>query len=215
MRWAPRGPHSCGEPLPACKRWGWRYAVGELVHALLFLVFELPSQPPVDLTPRPQALSEEAYAAAVCTHLHDQLVQHAQRAFDERCLGPALAYSTTAPLQFLALVLPPGRRGAAALQQGRVCACVRVGMRAPPARRSRRMTHGLCTPGAQARLSYYVYETIGALRIDHMFDIVVDFPDSLPACQDAAECLRHTSLHRKFIERFGQATQDRLLHPGV
>ena len=29
----------------------------------------------------------------------------------------------------------------------------------------------------QAQLSYYVYETVGSLRIADMFDIVVDYPD--------------------------------------
>ena len=34
----------------------------------------------------------------------------------------------------------------------------------------------------QARLSYYVYETVGSLRIGDMFDIVVDYPDRWGGC---------------------------------
>ena len=33
------------------------------------------------------------------------------------------------------------------------------------------------------RLTYYVYETVGRLRLAEMFDIVVGLPDSLPAIQ--------------------------------
>lgn len=67
----------------------------------------------------------------------------------------------------------------------------------------------------QRRLDYYVYETVGQLRIGEMFDIVVDYPDSRPAVQDMKECLAHTSLHRKFVAGFKQAIQERLLHAGA
>lgn len=44
------------------------------------------------------------------------------------------------------------------------------------------------------RLLYFAYETLGQLRIQEMFDIVVDYPDSLPALKDTAACLSHTHL---------------------
>ena len=61
---------------------------------------------------------------------------------------------------------------------------------------------GLAEPGTEARtlsewrlrLSYLVFETLGRLRVSQMFDIVVDYPDSLPAVRDLAACLRHTNL---------------------
>ena len=67
----------------------------------------------------------------------------------------------------------------------------------------------------QRRLDYYVYETVGQLRIREMFDIVVDYPESRPAVQDMKECLAHTSLHRHFVACFKQAIQERLLHAGT
>ena len=57
-----------------------------------------------------QALSEEAFAAVVCRHLREHLLQRTQRSFDERILGLALQYSASIPLQFLQLVLPQGVR---------------------------------------------------------------------------------------------------------
>ena len=55
---------------------------------------------------------------------------------------------------------------------------------------------------------------VGQLRISQMFDIVVDYPDSLPAVEDMRVCLRDTNLHHKFVAQFRKATQARLLHPG-
>jgi hypothetical protein len=37
-------------------------------------------------------------------------------------------------------------------------------------------------------------ETLGALRAQDMFDIVIDYPDSAPALQDLALCLAHTNM---------------------
>lgn len=59
-----------------------------------------------------------------------------------------------------------------------------------------------------------MYETVGQLRIQEMFDIVVDYPDSRPAVQDVKDCLAHTNLHRKFVAGFKQAIGERLLHAG-
>jgi len=42
------------------------------------------------------------------------------------------------------------------------------------------------------RLSYLLLETLGALRTADMFDAVVDYPDSAPAVEDLADCLKHT-----------------------
>lgn len=132
-----------------------------------------------------EAVSEEAFAAVVCRHLREHLEERTHRAFDEHILGPALRYSASTPLAFLRLVLPQGADGAAALAAWR------------------------------ARLSYYVYEAVGGLRIADMFDIVVDWPDSLPAVEDIRDCLQNTSLHRRFVAAFRKSLTDRLLRPGA
>lgn len=62
---------------------------------------------------------------------------------------------------------------------------------------------------------YFMLETLGAIRTGDMFDIVVDYPDSAPAVADMAECLRLTSLHNMFTQRFKQSLQQRLLHAGA
>ncbi len=65
------------------------------------------------------------------------------------------------------------------------------------------------------RLQYYVYETVGSIRMGQFFDIVTDLPESQPALADVRECLKHTSSHARFIQRFSAAIKQRLLHPGA
>ena len=50
------------------------------------------------------------------------------------------------------------------------------------------------------QLSYLVYEGLCGIRIGQMFDIIVDYPDSLPAVRDVASCLQFTSLHTRLAE---------------
>ena len=46
----------------------------------------------------------------------------------------------------------------------------------------------------RARLELLMYETFTNLRISELFDIIVDFPDSLPALLVFARAHTHTSL---------------------
>ncbi|KAG2487792.1 hypothetical protein HYH03_013636 [Edaphochlamys debaryana] len=92
-----------------------------------------------------------------------------------------------------------------------------------PATAGLNLTGGLAEPGTEGRtlsewrlrLSYLVFETLGRLRISQMFDIVVDYPDSLPAIRDLAACLRHTNLQSLFVASFQAALRRRLLHAGA
>lgn len=53
----------------------------------------------------------------------------------------------------------------------------------------------------QLRLSYLVYEGLGLVRIGQMFELIVDYPDSLPAIRDTEACLRNTSLRQTLVQR--------------
>lgn len=48
-----------------------------------------------------------------------------------------------------------------------------------------------------------------------MFDLVIDYPDSLPALQDLKACLRYTDGYRPLVAVFGRAIRTRLLQPGA
>ena len=43
----------------------------------------------------------------------------------------------------------------------------------------------------------------------------MDYPESRPALQDVAACLRAAGLHAEFTARFRAAIQTRLLHAGA
>lgn len=64
-------------------------------------------------------------------------------------------------------------------------------------------------------LMHFVYTYIGDLRTASLFDLVIDFPESLPALKDLRVCLKHTGRHRHLASTFGNAVRGRLLHPGA
>lgn len=64
-------------------------------------------------------------------------------------------------------------------------------------------------------LMHFVYTYIGDLRTTSLFDLVIDFPESLPALKDLRVCLKHTGRHRHLASTFGNAVRGRLLHPGA
>ena len=67
----------------------------------------------------------------------------------------------------------------------------------------------------RGRLEYAIYERLGSLRIDEFFNVIVEFPDSLPAVDDLRRCLRRTTLHDRLTSSLRGALQRRLLIPGA
>lgn len=53
------------------------------------------------------------------------------------------------------------------------------------------------------------------LRIDELFDMIVDFPDSLPAILDLKACLSNSGLRSYLIESLMTSFKKRLQHPGA
>jgi hypothetical protein len=65
------------------------------------------------------------------------------------------------------------------------------------------------------RLHFFLFDTLGRLYTGAMFDILMAYPDTAPAVQDCAECLKRTSLHQYFVDTLSDAVRSRLLHPGA
>jgi len=65
------------------------------------------------------------------------------------------------------------------------------------------------------RLEYFVYKAFAELRISEMFEIIVEYPDSLPAIKDLQECLSKTETRRLLTSSLKSAFERRLLHPAV
>ncbi|XP_076046085.1 anaphase promoting complex subunit morula [Oratosquilla oratoria] len=60
-----------------------------------------------------------------------------------------------------------------------------------------------------------LYHTYTTTRIEQLFNIVIEYPESQPALEDLRVCLEKTNLRDKLVESLRSAIKTRLLHPGV
>ncbi|KAK4305032.1 hypothetical protein Pmani_023056 [Petrolisthes manimaculis] len=60
-----------------------------------------------------------------------------------------------------------------------------------------------------------LYHTYTTTRIDQLFNIVIEYPESQPALEDIRDCLDRTHLRDRLVSSLRSAIQTRLLHPGV
>merc|ERR1719187_2847175 len=65
------------------------------------------------------------------------------------------------------------------------------------------------------KLLQYLYETYTKARIEQLFNIIIEFPESQPALEDLRECLTHTDLRSHLTSSLRQVLDNKLLHPGV
>lgn len=65
------------------------------------------------------------------------------------------------------------------------------------------------------KLSHYLYETYTKIRIDQLFNIIIEYDDSRPAIEDLRICLERTDLRKTLVHSLQDALKTRLLHPGV
>ncbi|KAK1333947.1 hypothetical protein QTO34_004945 [Cnephaeus nilssonii] len=61
----------------------------------------------------------------------------------------------------------------------------------------------------------FFYRTYAGLRIEELFSIIRDFPDSRPAVEDLKYCLERTDQRQQLLVSLKAALETRLLHPGV
>jgi anaphase-promoting complex subunit 2 len=61
-----------------------------------------------------------------------------------------------------------------------------------------------------SRLQFFLRQALGSLRIGELFDLIVDFPDSMPAILDLRECLSHTQQHADAVRALSAAIEARL-----
>ncbi|GFS60495.1 anaphase-promoting complex subunit 2 [Trichonephila inaurata madagascariensis] len=67
----------------------------------------------------------------------------------------------------------------------------------------------------KARLMNILYEAFADVRMDQLFDIIIEFPESQAALEDLKEVLAMTNLRPKLISSLKTSLENRLLHPGV
>lgn len=64
-------------------------------------------------------------------------------------------------------------------------------------------------------LRYFLYDTYVMARVDQLFNIIIEFPESQAALEDLKDCLERTNLKSKVIHSLKSSMEKRLLHPGV
>ncbi|KIJ53213.1 hypothetical protein M422DRAFT_222616 [Sphaerobolus stellatus SS14] len=65
------------------------------------------------------------------------------------------------------------------------------------------------------RLDYHLCKTLCNLRMTELFDIIVDYPDSMPALLDIKECLSKVDERLALVKELRRLNNRRLLHPGA
>nr|CAD7193888.1 unnamed protein product [Timema douglasi] len=65
------------------------------------------------------------------------------------------------------------------------------------------------------KLLHHLYETYTCTRIDQMFNIIIEYPDSQPAVEDLRLCVQKTDLRGYLTRKLEQTLVTKLLHQGV
>uniref|UniRef100_M4BJY0 Cullin family profile domain-containing protein n=1 Tax=Hyaloperonospora arabidopsidis (strain Emoy2) TaxID=559515 RepID=M4BJY0_HYAAE len=65
------------------------------------------------------------------------------------------------------------------------------------------------------RLARQVLKEFASLRIAQLFEIIKEFPDSVPALEDLRQCLERTQQQDELVRSFRDSLQSRLLQPGA
>ncbi|KAK2463769.1 hypothetical protein APHAL10511_004207 [Amanita phalloides] len=69
--------------------------------------------------------------------------------------------------------------------------------------------------GVGSRFEFHMNKTLCNLRTKEIFDIIIDFPDSMGALQDLRECLQRVDQRSALVQSLRRANRRRLLHPGA
>nr|GEW02343.1 anaphase-promoting complex subunit 2 [Tanacetum cinerariifolium] len=154
------------------------------------------------------SMTEDAYASAIFLLLKAKVYDLAGDEYRNSVLESIKNWIQAVPLQFLHELLdylgdsisyfsPPSTKSPLA-------SCPSSGDKP-----SKRITRW------QLRLEYFAYETLQELRIAKLFEIIGDYPDSVPAIYYLKQCLEYTGQHSKLVDSFKSSMRYRLLTAGA
>ncbi|CAN8273048.1 unnamed protein product [Cochlearia groenlandica] len=159
------------------------------------------------------SMAENAYASAIFLLLKAKVHDLAGDDYRTSVLGSIKEWIQTVPLQFLNALLSylgdSVSYGTTSSGLTSPLACC------PSPSFSKSVTPSEGIVRWKLRLEYFAYETLQDLRIDKLFEIIVDYPESSPAMEDLKQCLEHTGQHSKLVESFISSLKYRLLTAGA
>ncbi|KAG6547269.1 hypothetical protein Mapa_011205 [Marchantia paleacea] len=152
------------------------------------------------------SMSEEGYASAIYSLLKVKIHAVATKRYEKPVLRPVSRWIEAVPLRFLSVILAFSGSGTSG------------GMTASSTVPTAHSTDEILNEGIlrwRSRLQSFANETLGDLRVSELFDIIVDFPESLAAVEDLKQCLANTGDHAKLVDSFRDALKQRLLTAGA
>lgn len=158
------------------------------------------------------ALSEEGYASSIYSLLKVKIHAITNKRYDKPVLESIRSWIEAVPLRFLFVILassgaPPSKTSLATFPSPLASLSI------PTTGADEAVKEGVVR--WRLRLHFFAYETLGDLRITELFDIIVDYPESLPAIEDLRQCLTNTRHHSKLIDSFRTSLRQRLLTAGA
>ncbi|KZW04109.1 hypothetical protein EXIGLDRAFT_716114 [Exidia glandulosa HHB12029] len=75
--------------------------------------------------------------------------------------------------------------------------------------------HNVIVQEAADRFDFHICKTMCDLRTSEIFDMIVDYPDSMPALLDLKECMQRVDQRAHLVTTLRRLNKRRLLHPGA
>ncbi|KAF9523397.1 hypothetical protein CPB83DRAFT_910659 [Crepidotus variabilis] len=69
--------------------------------------------------------------------------------------------------------------------------------------------------GVGSRFDFHINKTLCDLRTQEIFDIIIDFPESMGALKDLRDCMQRVDQRSNLVAALRKANRKRLLHPGA
>ncbi|KAJ7530253.1 hypothetical protein O6H91_15G086400 [Diphasiastrum complanatum] len=157
------------------------------------------------------AMCEEAYAFAVFKLVKSKILAVSDKRYERPVLSPIRQWLEAVPMRFLLMMLifsSGWKSFSSSVTDANLTSSFFLKKHADAALAERIIRWRL-------RLQFFTYETLGDLRISELFDIIVDYPESLAAIEDLRECLTNTGDHAKLVNSFRAALRQRLLTAGA
>ena len=197
------------------------YLRGKFEHHLARLAVEPAGQKPSGV------VADDGRFATLCSKLHDLGMQHLLiDGFMEIVHGLVVRkVETTCRGRFDSPQLMPTRewlRNAVLPWLNKVLGVRSRRRQCVPAARAADDGRGAVSSGAarsraqwRTRLEFLLYETFCTLRIAELFDIIAEYPESIPALDDLSAALAYTHQHNVVAPVLRYQFGRRLLHPGA
>eukprot|EP00850_Spirogloea_muscicola_P000464 SM000002S05544 [mRNA] locus=s2:774127:786951:+ [translate_table: standard] len=164
------------------------------------------------------SLSESASGSVIVDQLNHYVKMVAAGSYEQHVLRTIWRLVAEVLLGYLSIILPPSSALAPDAQLSLGLSSREEELREPlplsfsaaeQAARAKALTEW------KVQLAYMIYQSLGDLRVAELFDIIVDYPDSLPAIEDLRTCLQQMERQSHLVSSFRAALANRLLTAGA